>query len=349
MILVAFKDLSMSKNKEIGSEFWFDNEPIKLSSERDGLYVLSGRTAIDIIIQDIMSYKQIKSVYLPAYCCDSMIFPFTNRGIEVKLYDVSFDGELHYHFDNNINCDIFYITNYFGYENTICNSVIEHFKKNGSVIVYDKTHSFFMSNDDVMCDYSFASIRKWIGIIGGAVVYGVKEAILKGYPFLVCKQQAMLEKKTYIDGDKNISKESFLQKYNEFGHHLTDDYSNYEMDDLSYAIYKNTDISDIRKIRVSNSRFLHNNLDVEFLCKMNHESCPLFVPVLFETKEKRDFVRKVLIENMIYCPIHWPKNKFILPEMKVNKIFDTELSLICDQRYDIDDMHRIVNIMKSVN
>lgn len=339
----------MSKNKEIGSEFWLEQNPSSLSADRDGVYVLSGRTAIDIIIQDIMSYKQIKSVYLPAYCCDSMIFPFTNKGIEVKLYDVSFDGELQYHIDNNVNCDIFYVTNYFGYDNTINNSVIEHFKKNGSIIIYDKTHSFFMSNDDVMCDYSFAGIRKWIGVIGGAVVLGVKESKLNEYPYLKCKEQAMREKKAYIDGNTNIFKESFLQKYNEFGHHLTDDYSNYEMDDLSYAIYKNTDLSSIRKIRINNSQYLHDNLDIEFLCKMTDNACPLFVPVIFKTKEKRDFVRKALINNQIYCPIHWPKSKLILPKMKVNKIFDTELSLICDQRYDIEDMHKIVNIIKSVN
>lgn len=339
----------MLRNKEIGSEFWLEQEPSYLSTDRDGVYVLSGRTAIDIIIQNILSYRQIKSAYLPAYCCDSMIFPFTRRGIEVTLYDVSFDGELHYHIDDNFNCDIFYVTNYFGYDNNLNSSVIEYFKKNGSIIIYDKTHSFLMQNDDIKCDYSFASIRKWMGVVDGAVVNGIKGPSLKKYPYLSCKEQAMRQKKAYINNDASVSKDNFLKLYNEFGHHLQDDYCDYEMDDLSYAIYKETDLNSLRKIRIENAKFLHNNLtNVDFLCGFTDDACPLFVPIIFDTKEKRDLVRKALIESQIYCPIHWPKNDLITCSMKVNKIFDTELSLICDQRYSLDDMNRLVNTIKSV-
>lgn len=339
----------MLRNKEIGSEFWLEQEPSYLSTDRDGVYVLSGRTAIDIIIQNILSYRQIKSAYLPAYCCDSMIFPFTRRGIEVTLYDVSFDGELHYHIDDSFKCDIFYVTNYFGYDNNLNSSVIECFKKNRSIIIYDKTHSFLMQNDDMKCDYSFASIRKWMGIVDGAVVNGIKETSLKKYPYLSCKEQAMRQKKAYINNDASVSKDNFLKLYNEFGHHLQDDYCDYEMDDLSYAIYKETDLNSLRKIRIENAKFLHNNLtNVDFLCGFTDDACPLFVPIIFDTKEKRDLVRKALIESQIYCPIHWPKNDLITYSMKVNKIFDTELSLICDQRYSLDDMNRLVNTIKSV-
>lgn len=340
----------MLRNKEIGSEFWLEQEPSYLSSDREGIYVLSGRTAIDIIIQDILSYRQIKSAYLPAYCCDSMIFPFTRRGIEVTLYDVSFDGELHYHIDDNFNCDIFYVTNYFGYDNNLNSSVIEYFKKNGSIIIYDKTHSFFMQNDNIKCDYSFASIRKWMGVVDGAVVNGIIERpSLKKCPYLSCKEQAMRLKKAYINNNGSVSKDNFLKLYNEFGHYLQEDYFDYEMDALSYAIYEETDIDLLRKIRVENAMFLHNNLtNVKFLCEFTVNACPLFVPIIFDTKEERDIVRKALIENQIYCPVHWPKNNLITPSMRVDKIFDTELSLICDQRYSLDDMNRIVNTIKSV-
>lgn len=340
----------MLKNKEIGSEFWLENNPDNLILGRDGLYVLSGRTAIDIIVQDIKSSRQIKSVYLPAYCCDSMIFPFTRKGIEIKLYDISFDEKLHYHIDDDFSCDIFYVTNYFGYTNTLNNSIIEHFKENGSIIVYDKTHSFFMNGDNANCDYSLASIRKWLGVIDGAVVNGIKEDfVLKDCPYIECKEQAMKEKMLYIYGDTSISKNSFLQKYSEFNHKLTKDYSDYKMDNLSYTIYKNTNLIELINTRRNNAKYLHENLEnVFFLSEFTDESCPLFVPIIFNTTEERDCVRKILIENQIYCPIHWQKNGLVTSEMKVNDIFDRELSLICDQRYNIDDMNRIVNIINMI-
>lgn len=334
----------MLRNKEIGSEFWLEYEGISLSSNRDGVYVLSGRTAIDLIIQDIIIQRKIKNVYLPAYCCDSMIFPFTSRGIKVELYDISFSGLLNYHIDINKKCDIFYVSNYFGYENNIDNDIINHFKNKGSIIIYDKTHSFLIENDNTLYDYSFSSIRKWMGVIGGAVVEGITNYNLKEYPYLNCKKEAMMEKKKYLEGDTNISKDNFLQKYNEFGHHLTDDYINYEMDNLSYNIYKNTDIEKIREIRRTNSRHIHESIEkIGFLCELTDNACPLFVPILFNTKEERDSIRKKLIDKQIYCPIHWPKNKLVSSEMEVNNIFDKELSLICDQRYTIDDMNIIIN------
>lgn len=91
--------------REIGSEFWFDEALHQASSDRDGVYTISGRTAIDVIIQDILATRQIHNVYMPAWGCDSMIAPFVDRGIKVDLYDVSFDGHLEYAVDENHHAD----------------------------------------------------------------------------------------------------------------------------------------------------------------------------------------------------------------------------------------------------
>ena len=77
--------------REIGSEFWISDKDIAPVNERDGLFVLSGRTAIDLILQDTLKHKSVKNVYMPAYCCDSMIAPFLQRNIRVDFYDMFFD------------------------------------------------------------------------------------------------------------------------------------------------------------------------------------------------------------------------------------------------------------------
>ena len=130
---------NMQRNKEIGSEFWFDFEPKDIACNSQEILVLSGRTAIDVILKDILKSRKIRNVYLPAYCCDSMIDPFIRNGIDVKLYDIDFDGGLQYLIDEDTETDIFYVNNYFGYENTISNKIIEHFKHKGAIIIYDKT------------------------------------------------------------------------------------------------------------------------------------------------------------------------------------------------------------------
>lgn len=332
--------------REIGSEFWLEREPVAISDDSDGCYVLSGRTAIDLIIQDIVRLKPVHTTYLPAWCCDSMVDPFLKRGIQVQLYDMSFDGKLHYHVDTDKQTDIFYVSNYFGYETTIDKEIILKFRSSGATIIYDKTHSFLMDNDVVEADYSFASIRKWMGVVTGAVVNGLSECQLKPYSHLACKEQAMRMKKAFIDGNETVDKQTFLNLYSEFGHHLADDYQNYEMDDLSLAIYQSEDMEDMRDKRRDNAKYLHEHLQLNTLAELTDKSVPLFVPVFFETAEHRNAIRKKLIDAQIYCPIHWPKNKLITPEMRVNQIFDTELSLICDQRYSITDMQRIIETIQ---
>ena len=338
--------------REIGSEFWLEHELGTLSYERDGIYVLSGRTAIDLIILDVVKNRQVRNVYMPAWCCDSMLAPFVARGIDIKFYDISLAESAD---TAEILCDfcdfrenIFYVTNYFGYENTLPVETVKKYKEQGSIILYDRTHSFLMENDPylALADYSFASIRKWMGVIGGAVVNGVKDCQLRPCPYLACKEEAMRMKKAFIEGDTSIDKQAFLNLYGEFGHHLAEDYQNYEMDDLSYALYKTENLSVIRRKRRENAKYLHDNLKgIKFISKFTDNTVPLFVPIFFETTEQRNAVRKKLIETQIYCPTHWPKPTLIPADFEVNKIYDTELSLICDQRYNIEDMKRIVTVI----
>lgn len=331
-------------SKEIGSDFWLERESVA-DTHRVGCYVLSGRTAIDLIIQDIAKRRTVRSVYMPSWGCDSMIAPFLAQGTQIELYDISFDGRLVYHIDNTCITDVFYVTNYFGYENTLDIDVVRQFKAKGAIILYDRTHSFLMENDPYLelADYSFASIRKWMGVIGGAVVNGVKDYKLKPCPYLDCKEQAMRMKKAFIEGESSIDKLAFLSLYGEFGHHLAEDYQNYEMDDLSYALYGTEDFAAMRHKRRENAKYLHEHLKgVRFLGKLTDNAVPLFVPVFFDTTEQRNSVRKKLIEAQIYCPIHWPKPAMIPADFEVNRIYDTELSLICDQRYDLADMERMV-------
>ena len=342
--------------REIGSEFWLGREPETFSCDRDGTYVLSGRTAIDLILQNIVRTRRVRNVYMPAWCCDSMLAPFLAHGSQIKFYDICHtesteSTEIICHTDFTDNTDICYVTNYFGYENTMPIEVVKRCKEQGAIILYDRTHSILMEDDPylALADYSFASIRKWMGVIGGAVVNGVSDCQLKPCPYLALKEKAMRMKKAFIEGDGSIDKQAFLDLYSEFGHHLAEDYENYEMDDVSYALYKAEDFSAMRRKRKENAQYLHDNLKgVKFIGELTENAVPLFVPIFFETPKQRTTVRKKLIEAQIYCPIHWPKPALIPVNLEANKIYDTELSLICDQRYGLTDMERMVALINSI-
>ena len=342
----------MSKSfTEIGSEFWIESAPGMILSERDGVYCLSGRTAIDLILQDLCSKRLVRSVYMPAWCCDSMLEPFLNRDIKAEFYDVVFDGRIECRIDETKCTDIFYLTNYFGYENNPLLDIVKNMKEHGAIVLYDRTHSYLMDDSDYqeLSDYSFTSIRKWMGVIGGAVVNGIEKPVLKHCSFVSIKEDAMRDKFRFLRGEESISKEEYLTAFREFGHRLTYDYQDYEMDDLSYSLYKREDLQMMAFRRRENALFIHKNLDgLQFMGPFTENSYPLFVPVFFETRMQRDEVRKKLIEQQIYCPIHWPKPSRIPETYKVNDIVNRELSLICDQRYGLTEMKRQVDIIQQL-
>ncbi len=322
------------KFSELGSEFWIEKEPETILTERDGIYCLSGRTAIDLILQDIHRKRDVRSVAMPAWCCESMIAPFWAHGINVGFYD--YDQT-----DNIDSTDIFYLTNYFGYENTLDIEIVGKIKERGSVILYDRTHSFLLEDEKYrkLSDYSFASIRKWMGVTGGAVVEGIDKPEMKDCPYIFVKEKAMKNKHRYLMGNDSVMKDDFLAAFGDFGHKLTDDYCNYAMDSLSYTLYKQADLRKITLQRRENAACIHENLKgLQFMYDFTDKSAPLFVPVLFESKGQRDDVRKKLIEQQIYCPIHWPQPEQIPSDYKVNDIVSRELSLICDQRYSINEI-----------
>lgn len=333
--------------REIGSEFWISDHDIAPVSERDGLFVLSGRTAIDLILQDILRHKNVRNVYMPAYCCDSMIAPFLQRNIRVDFYDMFFDGQLNYEIDADKNADIMYVSNFFGYDNTLSDELIHHFKEKGSVILYDRTHSFLMDNSGLPdADYSFVSLRKWMGVVTGAKVEGLDTAKLSECPYHEAKARAMNAKYQYLNGDLTVEKTAFLEAFASFGKQLELDYRNYGMDDLSYALYKAENLVRMCERRRVNAAFLHENLQLDFLGELSDNACPLFVPVIMKSHAAREKLRQALIGAQIYCPAHWPKNSLITSEMKVNQLFDCELSLIADQRYGLEEMSFIIKKIK---
>ena len=115
------------------------------------------------------------------------------------------------------------------------------------------------------------------------------------------------------------------------------------------ASFLQLDTEYIAKKRKENGEVLINGLkdvsDIKLIFQSVDKNIPLFIPILIQ--EDRAELRQYLIENRIYCPIHWPKSthhKGI--SRRAERLYRQELSLICDQRYSTDDMNRIVECIR---
>lgn len=342
---------------EIGSFFWLNDSFTKkyaqfsewLPEVSDSTFTFSGRASIELALCDIMSYREVKKVYAPAYCCISMLQPFINRGIKIQFYDITF-GNNEFHYDINIDhgCDIVLIMNYFGIGTERTHEIIRRLHKDNTIVMEDITHSLLNSTIySPYSDYLVGSLRKWFAIPTGGWL-GKVNGRLAEKPSLSCdliavedKIQGMKEKALYIAG-RVINKEHFLQLNAVFEDVLDSVDGRLKLDPASYEIFCNTDVRRIRKQRRKNAAVLLqglkdlNNNRIGFPDVNFEKDLPLFYPIFLEENE-RESLRRYLIGCDIYCPVHWPE----IPGV-YNDVNKRELSLICDQRYSENDMRAIL-------
>ena len=318
--------------KEIGSEFHRVPPDLGhgLSLPNPGSLVFSGRTAIEAVLHQLPGAR---TALLPSYCCDSMIIPFRDAGIDVSFYKVEWDGELKVRIDGS--SDILLWCNYFGFRNEI--------PPFDCVLIEDITHSLLSkSPSHPQSNYLVASLRKWEPINCGG--YCSLKVDQKAPPddFIRLKSAAMELKTEYLKDLDKEKKEKYLHMFADSNRWLSEHYSGLSIDSFSRDYLDSVDIETQRRRRCENAEVLYEGLSrkVQFMFPIEDMDCPLFIPILLPN---RDEVRAHLTKNRIYCPVHWPK-----PDGCKSNIYDQELSLICDQRYGIEDMKRIVSVIKEI-
>ena len=122
---------------------------------------------------------------------------------------------------------------------------------------------------------------------------------------------------------------------------LDEDYIGYVGDPVEF------DLREIAVARRENAAYLINELkkipEIQvWRDSLGESAIPLFVPIIVDPDVRGD-LRRTLTEANIYCPIHWPVSPL---HNEIGGLYDTELSLVCDQRYDIADMERMIGIIK---
>lgn len=355
---------------EIGSEFWTDCTPRSNHGEftmrPKGIYAthsvietLSGRTALEHIVELLVKEGK-KTAYLPSYCCHTMIEPFLSHGVQVSFYDVvTDDGGLKRNVVKNNQADVILLMDYFGHTDSETSVIAHQQKEAGKTVIYDATHSLYSNIDYTPYDYVYGSYRKWIDINCGFLAKdgefeaaSVTQNIAGDEPYPRIRTELFDLKAGYMSG-KAIEKSSFLDKINvaeaileeQYHHKLPDGRSldvlrTANADFIKYQRRLNADalIDGINGINASRIRTIN--------AKLSPDDTPLFVPVLVDT-ECRDALRRHLVNDFIYCPIHWPYSEMHRAAGPARKLFDAELSLICDQRYGREDMDRITESIRT--
>ncbi|MDD4096327.1 MAG: hypothetical protein PHP22_08830 [Oscillospiraceae bacterium] len=353
---------------EIGSEFWIEKElnetsnasiPDWLNGFGDVVLTSSGRGAISLILSQIS--PRVKRALVPSYVCESVILPFERAGYELVYYEVD---EFFVPKDiSTLNTEIgvFLHMGYFGFStNEILVGEIEKLRARSVIIIEDVTHTLFSKyNPSPENDYVVGSLRKWLGVPCGGFAAAVRQkmdcAELPPPPqeLIELRTNSLRQKRLYMQTIDESLKKDFLNGFSEAEKIFDDDVGAYQMDRLSVQIILEVDIERIVHKRRENYRFLLEQLSekVEIRAIFNtlpESVCPFIFPVIVAAD--RDQMRRKLIEEKIYCPIHWPIPKQVdhLISSGTRATYDSILSIPCDQRYNLTDMNRIVCALKYI-
>jgi len=330
----------MANSRVVGGEIAIEPQMLIEKGPVINIEYSSGRAALYCILRNIQKiFRGDGSILIPDYLCDSITNTIADAGWKYSFY----------HIDEELNVDdteklqlsehnAVLLINYFGLIDL--KDTIRKIKKfDSSLVVIEDDVQAFYSYKESAADYSFTSLRKWFSCPEGAFIKtsnAVKPVISDRSMFGQYKIAGNLLK-SYSD----IIDDSIYLELLKKGEELLDDEYLTECSHVSQVIFSNIDLKEVEEIRKNNAKILHEGLEkmgVKHLYKKN--ATPLFIPIFVDD---RSSLRSLFFKNNIFTPVHWPH---ISVELNgTNEIYNRELSLICDQRYNENDMERQLEII----
>lgn len=312
--------------KEIGGYFelgGFQNEVY-----HKGAITLN--TATNAVIY-LIKAKKIKKIYLPYYLCNCL--DKIKEFCKVEYYKINRDFTPDFSLELKKD-EYLYLVNYYGiFDNSYILELNNRFRN----IIVDNVQAFFqkpIENIDTIY-----SCRKFFGVPDGAYLYSnkyLKEEIPrdKSYKYFEhllgrVEEDAKIHFNEYRDNEKKLLdlKLAYMSKTTEL-------------------IMNAQDYEKIRDTRTSNFKYLNKHLSNLNEIKVKDIIGAYMYPFYTKNSEK---LRKELIKNKVYVPTLWPN---VLEQHQDEIGYDYALNIIplpCDQRYNEEDMKKIIKIIKGEN
>lgn len=318
------------------------------SSYRNLKWTISGRAALHCILSDIIKRTKKRNIWIPAFYCPSVVQLIKNLGFTIYYYDINVkNGKIEYSVHEQVE-GIFLFMRYYGFSEY--SDLLNEIKGNKeTILIEDLTHSLLCKKIDLNIDYYFASVRKWLGVCTGGFLLAPNRNI-------TCSYGAENNKLNYFyksfieqyglymntgDGIRDYFRDCFWKcelalEHSTVGYDIC-------IDDKMKIMYWDSDT--VKQIRRRNAICIVESIvNKEYLIYKTVESddVPFFVPILLKSRKERDILCRLLDENNIFCNISWERPT---DYYGCSNIIETDFGLVCDERYSIDEINRMMEIV----
>lgn len=347
------KEYGYEYDAVLNQDIWKATEGKTTDQKLMGAYCLrSGRDSLKAIARE---YEPCVAL-LPALACDSMIHPFELYGHQIQYYKLNDDYSI------DLDClrigegtHLFLYSDYFG-RPAIQDEEFEKLREGGNIIfIEDRTHNLFQERKyTFQPDYIIASLRKWLPIPDGGLLWGeISKPLGNETTFSTTRLKAQCMRHEFLScGDETIKTE--YRKIFSTVSELMDEDEPSGMSAYAYSLARQTDWNWVRRTRQQNAEVLISILSKSPYIKFVQDTpglSDLYVPF---TIPNRDEVQRRLSAEGIFNTIIWPLMKEQRDACKVARFTEENmLAAPCDQRYTLEDMKtigaEIVRVIADVN
>lgn len=280
----------------------------------------------------IIQARKIAKIYIPYYCCDSVIKACSDIQVEYYHISKSFQPLFEKKLKEN---EFVYLINYYG---ELPDAFIKGFVQKHQNVIVDNVQSFY--SKPIKDVDSIYSCRKYFGVPDGAYLY-------TNLPRIHLERQSAIKQMEYLIGRQEQGASRYYPQYSASEEYI-DERDIKGMSWVSQYIMSAVNYDSVAEKRADNFRFLHKKLSGINQISVNGTTGPYAYPFYVEDGE---MLRKELINQKIYIPILWQNVLYTVKEDSVeSKYVKNLLPIPCDQRYGQEEMSRIVcAIMKFIS
>lgn len=311
------------KNKPIGGYFELEL-PSLFELHTEAIALNGGRFCLEYILK----CRKCNKVYVPYFTCDSVMEPIKKLGISYEFYHI----DKNYKIKNEINTgegEALLYTNYWGLQDDYCHKLSKKYKEQ---LILDYTQAFFSKR--IIGIDTFYSCRKFFGVPDGGYLYTDAVSDFEINQDESYKRIDSLVKRIDISPEAGYG--DFLQVSDAFQH-----MSIRRMSKFTKRMMQSIDYRMVAQRRLNNYNFLRKHLGGR---QLSYGEVPMIFPYVSEFGQK---LRNALIEDKVFIAKYWPNveswaGKETIETWMSNHI----LPIPIDQRYGIEEMERIVKLIK---
>jgi hypothetical protein len=344
---------------EVGSEFEWASIPDGPREPLPEPYVLFAlaQHGLIAIIQRLAGGGPSPELWLPEYYCPPVVKAWQDAGIPLRTYvDDPLEPAPQFDTLRPAGGAAVLAVNFFG---TRAGAPWRSWQAANDHVVLVEDHSHDPAGPwarSSTADYAFASLRKTLPIPDGGVVWSPAGRPLPQAPARTdltgssFKLAAMILKREHLSGASlNVDDYRELQ--------IRGEATLLASRDLAIAPWSRMLIEPgipskwrERRRRNVEAFFALTRSDRRFRSALNSpedHACPFNGVIVFAEPAEREAVQRMLIVNHVYAAVHWAQPG--ATSARVRYLADRILTIPLDQRYDVADVRRIVEIIGSPN